>query len=117
MTEQANTDTGEQSDRPPLTKPVLFAYSLPATPLALAGLPMGVYLPVIYADHFGLSLVVVGWLLWATRISDAVTDPWIGYWSDRIRTRWGRRKPFVLLGTPIYAVSYTHLTLPTILLV
>ena len=52
-----------------------------------------------------ISLIVVGWLLWATRISDAVTDPWIGYWSDRIRTRWGRRKPFVLLGTPIYGVA------------
>ena len=106
MTDQAITDIDEvRPERRPLTKPLLFAYSLPATPLALAGLPMGVYLPVIYADHFGLSLIVVGWLLWATRISDAVTDPWIGYWSDRIRTRWGRRKPFVLLGTPIYGVA------------
>ena len=59
MTDQAITDTDEvRPDHQPLTKPVLFAYSLPATPLALAGLPMGVYLPVIYADHFGLSLVV-----------------------------------------------------------
>ena len=92
MTDQAIADDDEvRPDRRPLTKPILFAYSLPAPPLALAGLPMGVYLPVIYADHFGLSLIVVGWLLWATRISDAVTDPWIGYWSDRIRTRWGRR--------------------------
>ena len=74
-----------------------------APPLALAGLPMAVYLPVIYADSdgFGLSLAMVGLLIGLSRISDVVTDPLIGYLSDKWKTRWGRRKPWVLVGTPI----------------
>ena len=76
-------------------------------PLALSGLPIAVYLPVIYADPdgFGLSLAVVGVLITLSRFTDVVTDPIIGYLSDKWWTRWGRRKPFVLVGTPIYALA------------
>ncbi|MFV1990719.1 MAG: MFS transporter [Acidimicrobiales bacterium] len=86
---------------------MLASYAAPATPLALAGLPIGVYLPVIYADSdgFGLSLAVVGIIITLSRFTDVITDPIIGFLSDRLRTRWGRRKPFVLLGTPIYAAG------------
>lgn len=75
---------------------------------------MGVYLPVIYADSdgFGLSLAIVGILITASRVTDVVTDPWIGYMSDRIRTRWGRRKPFVLIGMPIYGLALYFLFRP-----
>ncbi|MCZ6889837.1 MAG: MFS transporter [Gammaproteobacteria bacterium] len=95
------------TERKPLTKWVLASYAAPATPLALAGLPIGVYLPVVYADSdgFGLSLAVVAILITLSRFTDVITDPLIGFLSDRLRTRWGRRKPFVLLGTPIYALG------------
>jgi GPH family glycoside/pentoside/hexuronide:cation symporter len=39
-------------------------------------------------------------------ILDAVDDPLIGYWSDRTRTRWGRRIPFVVTATPFYALFF-----------
>ncbi len=83
------------------------SYGAPAMPLALSGLPIAVYLPVIYADPdgFGLSLAVVGLLITLSRFTDVVTDPIIGYLSDKWRTRWGRRKPFVFIGTPIYALG------------
>ncbi|MEE8398774.1 MAG: MFS transporter, partial [Desulfobacterales bacterium] len=79
----------------------------PAAPLALSGLPIAVYLPVIYADAdgFGLSLSVVAILITLSRFTDVITDPLIGFFSDRLRTRWGRRKPFVLIGTPIFAAG------------
>lgn len=95
------------SDRKPLSKFVLASYAAPATPLALAGLPIAVYLPVIYADSdgFGLSLAVVAVLITLSRFTDVITDPVIGFISDRLRTRWGRRKPLILLGTPIYAAG------------
>ncbi|MHC5121828.1 MAG: MFS transporter, partial [Planctomycetota bacterium] len=32
------------------------------------------------------------------RIFDAVSDPMLGYISDNTRTRWGRRRPFILVG-------------------
>ena len=102
MAEQAG---GEQ--RKPLTKFTYFSYAAPAAPLALSGLPLAVFLPAIYADSdgFGLSLTAVGVILMLSRVSDVITDPLIGYQSDRWRTRWGRRKPWVLIGTPIFALG------------
>ncbi len=102
------------SDRRPLTKGDYAAYAAPAAPLALSGLPIAVYLPAIYGDSegFGLSLAVVGTLLALSRISDVVTDPLIGYLSDKWKTRWGRRKPWVLVGTPIFAAGMWYLFMP-----
>lgn len=39
-------------------------------------------------------------------IWDAINDPIIGVWSDRIRTRWGRRRPFFLVGAIPYAFTF-----------
>ena len=48
--------------------------------------------------------VFAGFLVFAGRFIDAFTDPLIGWWSDRTRSRWGRRIPFILFATPFYAV-------------
>ena len=48
--------------------------------------------------------VVAGILIFSGRFIDAFTDPLIGWWSDRTRSRWGRRIPFVMFSTPFYAV-------------
>ncbi len=48
--------------------------------------------------------VLGGFLIFAGRFIDAFTDPLIGWWSDRTRSRWGRRIPFILFSTPFYAV-------------
>ncbi len=48
--------------------------------------------------------VVAGILIFSGRFVDAFTDPLIGWWSDRTRSRWGRRIPFILFSTPFYAV-------------
>ena len=47
--------------------------------------------------------VVAGVLIFSGRFIDAFTDPLIGWWSDRTRSRWGRRIPFVMFSTPFYA--------------
>ena len=48
--------------------------------------------------------VLAGFLIFAGRFIDAFTDPLIGWWSDRTRSRWGRRIPFILFSTPFYAL-------------
>ena len=48
--------------------------------------------------------VFAGFLIFAGRFIDAFTDPLIGWWSDRTRSRWGRRIPFILFSTPFYAL-------------
>ena len=71
------------------------------------------YAPPEDADIPRLAPVaLVGALLFAGRLIEAFDDPLIGYWSDRTRTRWGRRVPFVVLATPFYALFFVLLWLP-----
>ncbi|MCB1644043.1 MAG: MFS transporter, partial [Pseudomonadales bacterium] len=109
----ASSESPATTDKP-LSRLVLASYAAPATPLALVGLPMAVYLPAIYADAdgFGLTLGLVGLLITLSRFTDVITDPLIGFFSDKLRTRWGRRKPFILVGTPIYAAGIWLLFVP-----
>ena len=50
--------------------------------------------------------VFVAIVLTAGRLTEALDDPIIGWWSDRTQSRWGRRLPFVLLSTPFYALFF-----------
>lgn len=80
----------------------LFAYVLPAIPLAALGLPVVVHLPPFYASkEIGLSIATVGLVFSLARMWDVILDPVMGYWSDRWQTRIGRRKPLLIIGTPI----------------
>ncbi len=65
----------------------LLAYGLPALPLAMAALPIYVYAPKLYGEEKGLGLALVGGLLLALRLFDALIDPLLGWWSDRIGQR------------------------------
>lgn len=46
----------------------------------------------------GISATLIGLVLALGRLWDAITDPLVGWWSDKSWTRWGRRKPFLLAG-------------------
>lgn len=58
--------------------------------------------PNIGFQVFNIFLGVAPWLigvaLFANRLFDAISDPLFGYLSDNTRTRWGRRRPFILVG-------------------
>ncbi len=53
---------------------------------------------LVYVNHFGLSPALAGLALAFPRLIDAFTDPWIGNLSDNAKTRFGRRRPFMLFG-------------------
>lgn len=114
MSEVRVPETAPSGSSRPLSKVVLASYAAPATPLALVGLPLAVYLPALYADPdgLGLSLFWVGLLISLSRLTDVFTDPVLGYISDATRTRWGRRKPFLVLGTPVFAIGIWLLFVP-----
>ncbi len=95
-----------------LGRGLLFAYGLPGLPLAALLLPLYVTLPSFYALDLGLGLSTVGLVLLLARLWDVVTDPVIGALSDRLRTRWGRRRPWLLAGAPLVMVSAGFLFLP-----
>jgi len=79
----------------------LLAYGLPAMPAAMLGLPLLVYLPTFYAETVGLGLASAGAILLFARIWDGVTDPLVGFLSDRTRSRFGRRRPWLLASLPL----------------
>ncbi len=58
--------------------------------------------PTIAFQIFGLALHVSGTLIGIAvilnRVFDAISDPVFGWWSDNTRTRFGRRRPFMLVG-------------------
>ena len=83
-------------------------YGLLGLPLAFAALPIYVHVPKLYAEQAGLSLALVGTILLLTRIVDALSDPLIGWVSDRFLSRRG----LVALALPLLAVGLGGLLAP-----
>ena len=75
-----------------------------------ASISLTAVVPPIDLGPFALdSRVLIGLVLTAGRFIEAFDDPIIGWWSDRTRSRWGRRLPFILLATPFYGIFFALL--------
>ncbi|MCX9154909.1 MFS transporter [Niveibacterium sp. 24ML] len=86
----------------------LLAYGALAVPLAFAALPLYVHVPKLYVDTVGLSLSLVGAVLLAARLGDAVADPLFGLWSDRLQ----RRRGLTLIALPLLVLGMFGLLRP-----
>lgn len=65
-----------------------------------------------YTAVLGLSGSLVGAALFIGLCADAVVDPFIGSWSDNLRSRLGRRVPLMLVATPLFAMAVGLLFAP-----
>lgn len=81
-------------------------------PVMLAIMPMMLYLNKFYATDVGIGLVELANIILFARIFDVVTDPLIGYLSDRTRTRWGRRRPWMVAAIPFMMLGVYKIFLP-----
>ena len=97
----------------PLKNSTLFFYGLADMPVMLATFPMLLYMNKFYASDVGIDLVDLGLVLLLARIVDLVTDPLVGYLSDHTRSRWGRRKPWILASLPFMMVGIYKVFLPS----
>jgi glycoside/pentoside/hexuronide:cation symporter, GPH family len=71
------------------------------------------FLAVFYTDVFGLPAAVAGTMLLVTKIVDATTDPLMGALADRTHTRWGKFRPYLLLGAlPMAGAAVLTFTTP-----
>ena len=95
-----------------LTLSKKFSYGLPAFALAMVGIPLYVHIPKFYTDVIGVPIAWVGVILMGVRVFDAFSDPLMGIFSDRVNTRMGRRRPFVLWGSLCLAATVFLLFVP-----
>jgi GPH family glycoside/pentoside/hexuronide:cation symporter len=78
------------------------AYAGFAAVLSGAGLPIYIYAPKFYADNYGVSLALLGAVLFGLRLLDVVQDPALGWVSERLR----RLRPgAATLGAGLLALS------------
>jgi glycoside/pentoside/hexuronide:cation symporter, GPH family len=91
----------------------LVAYALPTVALQAMMVPMLLYLPPAYtSEAVGMSLATVAAMFLVGRLFELISDPVIGAWSDRTRSRFGRRRLWMLLGLPIACVAAWFLVSP-----
>lgn len=83
-------------DRLPLLEKA--GYSAGGMSYTLMGNAIGNLGHVVLNVAMGMNPLLVGLLMAVPRFIDALLDPLIGAWSDNCRSRWGRRKPFMVVG-------------------
>jgi maltose/moltooligosaccharide transporter len=64
------------------------------------------FVPIFLGDKFHISPGIIGFFMTLDNVAALFIQPPVGAWSDRVRTRWGRRIPFVIIGAPISAVAF-----------
>ena len=69
------------------------------------------FLLFFFTDVVGLSPGLAGSVLLVGKVWDAINDPLVGWLSDRTRSRWGRRFPWMLVGAVPLGVSFWMLWL------
>ncbi len=87
-----------------LTTTAKYSYGFGALGKDLVCGVVGIYIMFYFTDVIGLNPAFVGTLLLVARIWDTVNDPMMGMLVDNTRTKWGKFRPWILIGTLINAV-------------
>jgi GPH family glycoside/pentoside/hexuronide:cation symporter len=85
------------------TKPVRYAVGMFGTSIPIN--MFKTYAAIYYVDQLGLSTALFSLTLFIYTFIDALDNPIYGYLSDRTRTRWGRRRPWLVIGAPLLGLG------------
>ena len=99
-----------EPDRLPLATTVL--YGLPTLGMGCMVLILMLFFLKYTTDVLLIAPATMGLIFGLSRIWDAISDPLVGYWSDRTRSRWGRRRPWLLLSSLPIALLFLMLWSP-----
>ncbi len=80
-------------------------YALMMFGLSVAGYMYTTYGTYFYTEQVGLTMASIALANTIYAIWDAFNDPIAGYLSDRTRTRWGRRKPWLVVSVPVFIAA------------
>jgi glycoside/pentoside/hexuronide:cation symporter, GPH family len=87
----------------PRTKPFNYAIGMFGTSIPINMLKT--YAAIFYVDRLGMTTVQLSLSLLIYTFIDALDNPIYGFLSDRTRTRWGRRRPWLTIGTPLLVLG------------
>ena len=97
---------------PSLPTRTVIAYGAAAGPFEMLKAPALAILPALYAKDYGFTLTAISFAMLWLRLSDMVMDPLVGYLSDRTRTRWGSRKPWLFASIFVFVPAAFSLYVP-----
>ncbi|MDP2966781.1 MAG: MFS transporter [Pelolinea sp.] len=89
-----------------LSRLTKFIYGSGDLGFSLVGTIIGAYFLFFLTDVVGIKPAVAGIAILIGRTWDYINDPLIGHLSDRTRSKWGRRRPFLLFGALPYALAF-----------
>ena len=90
-----------------LSRLTKFFYGSGDLGFSLVGTIIGAYFLFFLTDVVGIKPAVAGIAILIGRTWDYLNDPLIGHLSDRTRSKWGRRRPFLLFGALPFALAFT----------
>ena len=112
--EQLNVEAVDGAPRPvrKLGIPAMAAYGVGQIAEALHSTGFGAFLIFYYQQIIGVSGTLTALALAISLIFDSIADPVVGALSDRMRSRLGRRHPFIILGALPLALAFFMLFSP-----
>lgn len=88
------------------SKGEIFGFSFNNASTNAVFIALSTYFLVYCTEIYNISPVTVGLIMTGTRILDAITDPVIGILIDKTDTKFGRFRPWILIGSLISALSF-----------
>jgi GPH family glycoside/pentoside/hexuronide:cation symporter len=88
------------------------SYGLGGGVYAIKEAAYAIFILIFYTQVLGLSGLLTGLVIAISLAWDAISDPLVGSWSDRLRSRYGRRHPFMVYSTLPLAIGFTGLFSP-----
>ncbi len=89
-----------------LTIPAKLGYGIGDLSFNIAYQTTALYLIFFFTDVFGIAAGAAGMIMFYSKIWDAVSDPMMGYITDHTKTRWGGKRPYILLGTIPLGITF-----------
>lgn len=84
---------------------------------SLAGSVFSTYVIFYYVDVLKMPAYLIGLAMGIYGVWNAINDPLLGQMSDRTKSRWGRRTPYILFGTIPFVLFFTFVWTPPVNLI
>jgi len=92
-----------QTNGIPLGQKIAFGIGMLANQMFPAALSIFM---VILVQSLGMSPLLWGLIFFLPKLVDCITDPVMGFISDRTVSRWGKRRPYIFIGAILSGLSY-----------